>query len=810
MKKLFKYLIALLLGTILTSMAAAALFSLHLISQLPSIEQLSDVQLQVPLRIYTADGLLMAEFGEKRRVPIQYEQVPDLLIKAILAAEDDRYFEHPGVDYQGLMRAAFHLIRTGTKGQGGSTITMQVARNFFLTREKTYSRKLNEIFLALKIEQSLSKEKILELYLNKIYLGNRAYGIAAAAQVYYGKEVSDLTLPEVAMIAGLPKAPSRYNPIANAKRATLRRDYVLRRMHELGYIDSIEYKDAIEAEVTAELHGPAIELSAPYAAEWIRTRLIADYGSSVYTQGYRVISTIDSKLQIAAHRVLQQNLLAYDRRHGYRGAFNKISLTEDLNQALLSLKKIRSYNTLIPALVLESAEDFAKVISKNEVEVTLSLEDVSWARKYISENRRGAKPQAVNQVLSAGDVIYISQREDGSWQLSQLPEIEGALIALDPNNGKILAMMGGFDFYSSHFNRAVQAKRQPGSAFKPFIYSAALEKKYTPASIINDAPVVFRDAGLEAAWRPENYSGKFSGPIRLREALAKSRNLVSIRLLRSVGVPFALKHVERFGFDVKNLPRDLSLALGSGAVSPLEIARGYAVFANGGHLIDPYTVQSVLTAQGDPLFEANPPVVCSGLNCLEPEEQLDRRQFEELRDFSEVVEANFALSMPKHATSVISEQNAYLMYSMMQDVVRRGTGQKAKQLGRTDLAGKTGTTNDQQDAWFSGFNRHLVATTWVGFDQPKPLGSRETGAGAALPIWIDFMRIALDQVPEAKPERPNGIVSVRIDPKTGLLASINQGNALFEEFRVDNVPQKQSSTPEFTSSDEPTNSQSLF
>jgi penicillin-binding protein 1A len=810
LKKFLKYICVLFLGSTLIAILVASLLSLHLISQLPSIEQLSDVQLQVPLRIYSADKQLMAEFGEKRRSPIDFHEVPHRLIQAILAAEDDRFFEHPGVDYQGLLRAAMHLVTTGTKGQGGSTITMQVARNFFLSSEKTYTRKLNEIFLALKIEQSLSKEQILELYLNKIYLGNRAYGIVAAAQVYYGKSVADLSLPEIAMIAGLPKAPSRYNPIANPKRATLRRNYVLRRMQDLGYIDAHSLLELSKTPVTAAFHGPAIALSAPYASEWARTQIIERYGKNVYTQGFEVITTIDSRLQQIAGRVLQNNLLAYDRRHGYRGPLKQVAPTSTMDERLEVLAQTDGPADLIPALVLNVTPELATLVTKRNVEMQLSLKAVEWARPYISENKRGPKPTSVDQVLSAGDLIFVQKDHEDTWQLSQIPKIEGALIALDPNNGQVLALVGGFDFYSSNFNRAIQAKRQPGSAFKPFIYSAALEKNYTPASIINDAPVVFRDPGLEAAWRPENYSGKFSGPIRLREALAKSRNLVSIRLLRSIGVPFAIKHAAQFGFDVHNLPRDLSLALGSGAVSPLEIARGYAVFANGGYLIDPYLLHTISTPQGDILYEANPATVCDHHLCAPSPIDTQLPEFTELQNFAPIESKHRQTSEIKQARSVLSSQNAYLIYSMLQGVIRNGTAQKARQLGRSDLAGKTGTTNDQQDAWFSGFNRNLVTTTWIGFDQPKPLGSRETGSGAALPIWIDFMREALDGVPEAKLPRPTGIVSVRIDPQTGLLAYPGQSNAIFEEFRTNNAPTQQASEAEFSIGDDPGNRQPLF
>jgi len=771
--------------------------------QLPDTESLRDVQLQVPLRIYSREGKLIAEYGEKRRTPVAFDEAPPRVVQAFLAAEDDRFFEHPGVDYQGLIRAAVHLLRTGEKGQGGSTITMQVARNFFLSAEKTYVRKLSEIFLALKIERELTKEQILELYLNKIYLGNRAYGVRAAAQVYYGKTLDELTLPEVAMIAGLPKAPSRYNPLADPTRALARRNYVLGRMHELGFITTDEYLAAMDAPVTARYHGQPVEVEAPYVAEMVRARMVERFGPDAYTAGYRVVTTVDATLQQAANQALREGLLAYDRRHGYRGPERQVGATEleDGEARARLLEDTPVVGGLLPALVLEVQEQEARVEIRGVGQAILGWEALKWARPYIDENRRGPEPKQAADVLAPGDVVRVRPGgEDGTWELTQVPEVAGALVSLSPRDGAIRALVGGFDYYQSKFNRATQAHRQPGSSFKPFIYSAALENGFTPASLINDAPVVFEDPSLEATWRPENYSGRFYGPTRLREALVHSRNLVSIRLLRAIGIDAAVEHAARFGFDPGALPRNLSLALGSGSLTPLELARGYAVFANGGYRVEPYFIARIEDDAGKVLHRANPAIACpdcepspgaaqpapaaAGLQPVDTAQPGEPDADLQPADGAAVAEA------PRYAPRVIPAQNAYLMQSMMRDVIRRGTGRRALQLGRSDLAGKTGTTNDQRDAWFSGFNLELVTTAWVGFDKLKPLGARETGGRAALPVWMEFMAAALEGIPERTMEQPAGMVTVRIDAATGLLAGADSREAVFETFRSDRVPKR--------------------
>ncbi len=743
---------AILLTLLAVALGSLAGIYLWFAPQLPSLETLKEMKLQVPLRIYTQDGYLMAAFGEQRRIPVHLDEVPLALRQAFLAAEDDRFYDHPGVDYQGILRAALHLLKTGEKQQGGSTITMQVARNFFLSSEKTFSRKIKEILLALKIEHALDKDEILELYLNKIYLGHRAYGVAAAAQIYYGKTLDQLTLPEMAMIAGLPKAPSRYNPITDPERALKRRSYVLKRMHELGYIDDKAFSQAMKAPITASLHAFSIEVEAPYVAEMVRALMVERFGENAYSDGLVVHTTLRADLQRAARRALRQALIDYDRRHGYRGAAGHAAQPDAIAQW-------PAVGDLVPAVVLEVKEKRASLRTKDHGTVVLPWKGMAWARPYISADRKGPPPKTARDILKPGDVVYLRLRGE-TWELSQIPEVEGALVAISPHDGSILALSGGFDFARSKFNRITQAKRQPGSNIKPFIYSAALEKGFTPASLINDAPVVIEG---KVAWRPENYSGRFHGPTRLREALIHSRNLVSIRLLRAIGIDYAIDYLSRFGFDPQSLPRGLSLALGSAEVTPLELVRGYAVFANGGHLVQPYFIERIEDLDGTVLWKAEPQRAC--------------------RD------------CPRPAPQVISPQNAYLMTSMMKDVIRRGTGRRARVLGRSDLAGKTGTTNDQKDAWFSGFNGDLVTTAWVGFDTPQPLGRGETGARAALPMWIAFMKEALKDQPEHNLPRPSGLVTVRIDPQTGLLARAEQKDALFETFRIGHVPVQKAAYP---------------
>ena len=819
----FKFISVVTLVTTLLAAVTVAGGYFYLNPKLPSIEGLSDVQLQVPLRIYSSDGALMGEFGEKRRTPKTLEEIPALMQQAFLSAEDNRFFEHPGVDYQGILRAVVNLVITGERGQGGSTITMQLARNFYLSSEKTYLRKLNEILLALKIERELDKEKILELYLNKIYLGNRSYGVAAAAQIYYGVKLEELTLAQIAMIAGLPKAPSTFNPIINPDRATIRRDYVLNRMSLAGYITVAQYEEAAAAPVTAERHRGDLGVYAPYVNEMARAEIVKQFGDQAYVRGLNVYTTINKRLQTAALDSIWNGLVAYDKRHGYRGVVRHVELAadneaeatatstsitvadgdapgdeppDDKELALISiLKNDKDYGRFVPALILsvndevsatakasnkkeKVAEDRGSAIAllKDGNRVRIPWGGIQWARKYVSVNRLGVKLKTVSEVIKPGDVVWLGHDKVSGWSLGQIPEVQGALVSVDPNSGAIQALTGGFDFDHSKFNRVVQAKRQAGSGFKPIVYTAALDKKYTPASLINDAPVVFEDSALEGAWRPENYSGKTFGPTRLRKALYKSRNLVSIRILRAIGLRYATQYAENFGLDRKELRYDLSLALGSAELSPLQMARVYSVFANGGYLTEPYLIQRIEDADGSILFEADPVVACT--SCV-----IDEQKWS-----SDIVEDDSLARLPKQAERTLEPRLAFQMNSILQDVILRGTGRRAMSLGRKDLAGKTGTTNDQRDAWFNGYNPDLVATVWMGFDQLKPLGSKETGSSAALPLWIDYMKVALAGKPEKQLVRPEGLVTMRINAETGEAATDTDDDTVFEIFRKEKAP----------------------
>jgi len=764
---------------------------LILVPELPAVDTLEHTEFQVPLRIYDKNSFLLAEYGEHRRIPVKFENIPEKIQLAFLAAEDDQFWNHSGVDPLALMAAVYELLTTGNKTRGGSTITMQVARNFFLSAEKTYNRKLNEILLALKIEKDLSKEKILELYLNKIYLGNRSYGIVAAAQVYYGKTLDELSIAQSAMIAGLPKAPSRYNPIINPERALIRRDHIIRRMGQLGYITEDEYQQARAEPVTAELHASKLSADARYVTEMARAEVIQQYGDEVYGSGMKVYTTIDDRLQIAANHALRTALLDYDRRHGYRGVSGHVELSGKVQDPFeAGLVQAETIGNLIKGVVKSVDETKAVVMLPDfqQVEVPF-VNGIQWARAHINENELGAAPALPADVLQAGDIVWIEYRES-EWWLAQVPAVEGSIVSLDPSSGAILALVGGFDFARNKFNRAVQAKRQPGSNFKPFIYSAALEKGFTAASIINDAPVVFDDDSLEATWRPENYSGRFYGPTRLREALVKSRNLVSIRILQSIGLNFATRYAQRFGFEKKDMPYDLSLALGSGAFSPLEIARSYAVFANGGFLVTPYFIDRIESSSGETLFKSSPLIVCH--DCEEAKAPAPlTEEVAVAADGSATVKAEvIEAEVVNYAPRVISAQNVHIMRSIIREVVQRGTAVRAKSLGRQDIAGKTGTTNDQKDAWFSGFNDQVVATAWVGFDNQRPLGSRETGGRAALPMWMDYMREALDGLPENPEQQPDGLVTVRIDSETGERATKLSRNTQFEIFKLGTEPQE--------------------
>jgi len=798
MKILVKILSAMMAAGILLFLAASLYIFLVLVPELPSIDNLEEAELKVPLRIYDKNEFLLAEYGEHRRIPLNYDDIPKKIEHALLAAEDDQFWKHAGVDPLALMAAVYELVKTGHKTRGGSTITMQVARNFFLTKEKTYARKLNEILLALKIEKDLDKKTIFELYVNKIYLGKRAYGVVAAAQVYYGKTLEELSIAQSAMIAGLPKAPSRYNPITNPERALIRRDHIIRRMVQLGYITEEEYQQARAEPVTAELHAAKVSADARYVTEMVRSKVFETYGQEkVYNSGLNVYTTIDDRLQTTANRSLRTALLDYDRRHGYRGVAGHIEWEEvkddPFEEGLVDAEIIGNLNKAVVKLV---AEDKVQILLPDFQSAEIDFEKgIKWAKPFINENNFGPEPKSPYDVLKPGDVIWVEKRGEEYW-LASVPDVEGAIVSLDPASGAVLALVGGFDYFHNKFNRAVQARRQPGSNFKPFIYSAALEKGFTAASIINDAPVVFDDDSLEATWRPENYSGRFYGPTRLREALVKSRNLVSIRILQSIGLRYATRYAQKFGFGRKAMPYDLSLALGSGSFSPLEIVRSYAVFANGGYLVTPYYINRIESGEGELLFEGMPLRVCQGCEELQPDaqendavdDQLVAEKQAENEQGAESQEAKVAEPPVEYAPRVISAQNAYIIRSILREVVRRGTAVRAKALGRSDIAGKTGTTNDQKDAWFSGFNDQVVTTAWVGFDNQRSLGARETGGRAALPMWIEYMREALRGRPVNLEEQPENMVTVRIDEETGERATDVSRKTRFETFQLGTAP----------------------
>jgi penicillin-binding protein 1A len=761
------WFVALVIATLLA--AACAGFAWWKITtieaQLPSVESLREPNLGAPLRIYSSDNKLIGEFGAERRSPLAYEQFPETVLQAFLAAEDDKFFEHGGVDYTGLVRAALKLAATGEKRQGGSTITMQLARNVFLSPERSYERKIREILLARKIERELPKKRILEIYLNRIFLGTRAYGVAAAAYVYFGKSLDELTVSETAVLAGLPKAPSQLNPLTNPRRATERRNYVLRRMRELRYINESTYQTALAEPVQAQEHAPQVDVEAAYVGEMVRAEMVQKYGDEAYTAGYRVVTTIDSARQQLANAALRNGLLDYEERHGYPGPETHLDADMlagldrvGINQHEAAMKLLRSrpvYPMLPAALVLAVTPDQLKVYSHEWGLGVIDAKGFAWAGKKLK--------------LAVGDVVRIRRLpgKDGErLRLSQLPSVQGAFVAADPRDGAIQALVGGYDFFAGKFNRATQARRQAGSGFKPFLYASALAKGYTPASVFMDAPIVFDDPGMESTWRPSNYDNDYKGPMRLREALVQSRNLVSIHVLQAVGMGYALNYAQNFGLDKKRLPRDLTLSLGSASLTPLEVLRGYSTIANGGFLIEPYFIQKISDAHGQVLFEAKPVKACPEcppeITVDDPTAQLARR--------------------------TLDPQTVYMLTSMMHDVTVRGTAAAVNALGRKDLAGKTGTSNDETDAWFNGFQPTLVATAWVGYDQPTPLGKGEVGGRAALPVWMDFMRGALKGVPDMTPQPPPGMTTVALNPVNGKLALEGADKVIYEVLPLDRLP----------------------
>ena len=724
------FILLLLGGAVLSIAALIGIVVVIAYPQLPSLEVLADYRPKIPLRIYSSDNYLIGEFGEERRDFVHIQAVPLVMKQAILAAEDERFYQHPGVDTLGVLRAAYANLVSGGKRQGASTITMQVARNFFLSTEKTLTRKLYEALLAIKIEHSLSKDEIFQLYINQIYLGQRSYGFSSAAQIYFGKPLKDITVAEAAMLAGLPKAPSAYNPVANPKRAKLRQYYVLRRMFELGFINAGQLKQAQEAVLPVKHDANDFGLHADYVAEMARQITAERFPDNIYSRGYRVITTITRSDQQAAYRSLRKSVLDYDRRHGYRGAETYVDManvTAGQDEALEDLLGDFSDNDdLLPALVLEATPQRVSAYLRGGEVLNIQADGLKFAAPMLS----GKAPP--NKRLRRGAIIRV-QKTDKGWQILQLPEVQSAFVAASPIDGAIRALVGGFDFSRSKFNHVTQAWRQPGSSFKPFIYSAAMEKGYTPASVIPDEPIsISADETGSQAWEPRNYDGKYEGPMTLRTALAKSKNMVSIRLLRAIGPRYAQDYITRFGFDAEKHPPYLTMALGAGSVTPWQQLVAYSVFANGGYRIEPYIVRQILDDKGN-VLAATRPVIAGD---------------ESLR--------------------VIDARNAWLMDSMLHDVVRRGTATRAQVLKRGDLAGKTGTTNDYVDAWFCGYQPTVVGIAWIGFDAPRRMGSGETGGSAALPIWIGYMEQALKGVPESWLDTPEGLITITAnDPSSG-------------------------------------------
>ncbi|MDG1387405.1 MAG: penicillin-binding protein 1A [Halioglobus sp.] len=764
---------------------------LYLSPNLPDVETLRDVKLQTPMRVYTREGDLIGQFGEQKRSPLVFEDIPDQFVKALLAAEDDSFFEHRGIDVMGLARAVSELVLTGQKGSGGSTLTMQVARNYFLSLERTFMRKFNEILLAIEIERALDKEEIFELYFNRVFLGHRAYGFEAASQVYYGKGMDQLSLAQHAMLAGIPKAPSRNNPVSGPEAGKDRRNWIAGRMLTLGYITPEQHAEVLAAPVLAELHGAKISFAAHYAAEMARQRMLNRYGMSAYNDGYHVYTTISTELQQVAREALIEGLFTYDGRHGYRGPEQRWPLTDDPDTDSLAywgdkLRKIPAVAGQTPAVVTEVLEDRVVLILKDGSASELLWENgMAEVRPYVTENSRESSPETPQELFTPGDLIRVNSNEQGRWQLSQIPAAQSALVSLNPDNGAIVSIVGGMGFELSKFNRATQAMRQPGSNFKPFLYSAALEEGFTAASIINDAPVVMADSSLEDVWRPENDGGVFHGPTRLRWALTKSRNLVSIRLLQQLGARKLITAAERYGFDTADFSPDLSLALGTHAMSPLEVATGYAMLANGGYRVEPYLISRIDDISGEQVYEAKPLTVCRDCDDRPAPADAGELSMEEIL----AAQSKEKAELPA-APRVMEERINYIINNVLQDVITRGTGRRALVLERGDLAGKTGTTNGPMDAWFSGYNRDVVTTTWVGFDNYTPLGRREFGGTAALPIWINYMREALKNSPDEERVLPTGVVNVRIDPDTGMLAGSRQKNVIYEYFREEYVPQQ--------------------
>jgi penicillin-binding protein 1A len=811
-----------LLGLVLAGAFALACTYVYLAPSLPTAQNMHSVALAVPLRVYSRSGGMISQIGEQRRIPIRYEDIPDLVRHAVLAAEDDRFFEHSGLDWMGVVRALVMNVATADAGQGGSTITQQAARNMYLTLDKNLRRKLSEVFLTYRMERDFTKEQILATYLNVIFFGQRSYGIAAAAETFYGKKLNELSVAQAATLAGIIQLPSKFNPVSNPKAAEGRRAYVLRRMTQLGYIDAATAANASKEPIASRGFALLADVEAPYVAELVRMEIVSRFGEPAVNAGYKVYTTIDDRLQVAANRALRLGLMEYDRRHGYRGRLGKAQVPPKAGDAALDhlLAKYDAVSLLQPAIVTKVGDTQAEIHLRDGGNARIGWNGLSWARPANKSGGMGPAPRKAADVLAVGDIIHVVTDQHGAAQLAQLPIAQSALVALDPNDGAVVSMVGGFDFYTNKFNRVTQAKRQPGSGFKPFLYSAALEEGFTPASVILDMPVVLEGGNEEENWRPENSGGEFGGPMRLREALVHSRNLVSIRILQAIGVDAAIRHAAKFGFDRKSFPRNLTMALGSQSATPLEMATGFATFANGGFKISPYFINRIEDANGKVIFQAEPKLACAECEDRKPTRVQDRVASTDADNNAEGdtehveqpaepayrppardvdapeplqrlarLQGGFGyLHADRLAPRVISPQNAWLMTDIMRDVADRGTARRTRALGRDDLAGKTGTTNDEHDNWFNGFNHQLVASVWVGFDDEKSLGRGEEGSSTAVPIWMYFMREALKQMPSSNLERPGGLIDLKVSRFTGTLADPLDPDAIYESFMVNHQP----------------------
>ena len=754
--------------------------NIYIDSKLPNEKKIKDIELQIPLKVFSSDAKLIGEFGEKRRTALKFNEIPKHYINAVLAAEDDSFFSHSGVSYKGLLRSFYRILVSGRIQGGGSTITMQVAGNYLTSRDVSLFRKVKDIFLAYRLEKVYSKEEIFEFYVNRIFFGNRAYGIAAASEVYYGKPLSELNLAQWAMIAALPKAPSSMNPLANPKRALVRRNWILERMLELEYIHEEQFSLAITSPLTANYYGLVSEVEAPYVAEEVRRYMIQEYGLKAYSEGLKVYTTIDSEFQNKATQSLTKGLEEYDRRHGFRRPENIINLLPDvflssskseklsqIERSLAQHTKPSSFDeiSLEPVFkyldqytenknrflgVALKADDDLEILTKTgEILNILWKEEINWMRPYISENRRGTRPKSYSDILKVGDVVWLKKDNiTQSVSLTQIPDVQGALVTIDPNFGSILALVGGYDFFLSKFNRAEQASPLLGSNFKPFLYAAAFSDRFTPSSLINDAPIIFDDEALEEKWRPRNASGRFFGPTRLREGLLQSRNLVSVRLLRELGIEKVRSYSEKFGFDKQRLPADLSLSLGTASLNPLKNAAAYAVFASGGKKVEPYLISKIIDRSGQILFE----------------------------------------NEAKKPEQVIDPRIAFLINDILKEAAQRGTARKLSELERRDFAGKTGTTNKAESTWFTGYNDNIVTSVWVGFDQPRSLGDREFGSSIALPIWLDYKKEIIERIPLSTTLPPKGISIIKIDKNSGELAKKESKKVMFEYFLNNNSP----------------------